>query len=110
MPGKSLAQFDAIRTLGFAAISPAYANVGVVTAHPVRWCCITNNTAGDLYFTTNTVRDEIFIAKGSNKVIDIQTNQNAQFDDQYVLPIGTQFSVKQITAPTSGAVYIEVLY
>ena len=109
MTGKALAGFDVIRSLGFAAISAVYASVGAVMAHNVRWMCVTNNTEGDMYFTTNLARDEIFLAKGANKVIDIQSNLGPK-DDSYVLAVGTQISVKQITAPVSGAVYVEVMY
>lgn len=102
--------FEAIRTLGFAGISAAYATVGSPTTHMVRIICISNNTQGDLYFTTDNTRDELFVAAGSFKLFDLQSNINPQFDDKYVLEIGTQFYVKQITAPVSGDVYIECIY
>lgn len=101
--------FDEIRTLGFAGISAAYASVGTPLTVMARGVCITNNTQGDMYFTDDTTKNKIFVAAGSFKLWDIQANINPQFDDKYVLPIGTQFSVKQITAPVSGAVYIEVI-
>ena len=102
--------FDEIRTLGFAGISGAYASVGSTLAYPARGFCITNNTEGDMFFTDDTTKNKIFVAAGSFKLWDIQSNINPQFDDKYVLPVGTQFSVKQITAPVSGDVYIEVIY
>lgn len=102
--------FEAIRTLGFAAISGTYASLGAVTTHPVRWLCVTNNTNGDLYLTTNTAQNEMFLAAGSARVIDIQSNINPEQDDKYVFQVGTQFSVKSITVPTSGDVYVEVMY
>jgi len=102
--------FEAIKALGFAGISAAYANVGAVTTHPIRAFKISNNTAGDLYFTTDDSQEEMFVAAGSFTLYDLQSNINPQFDDKFVLPIGTQFSVKQITAPVSGSVYIECIY
>ncbi len=104
------AYIDTIRTLGFAGISAAYASVGVPFAFPVRVICITNNTAGDLFFTDDVTKNKIFVKAGSFKLFDVQSNINPQFDDKYVLPIGTQISVKQITAPVSGDVYVECLY
>jgi len=108
----SRAFFEPLRSLGFAGISAAYAAVGTPTTHTAKVFCITNDTAGDMIFSTdNTNADgEMFVAQGSYKLYDIQANMNAQFDDKYVLEIGTQFYVKQVTAPTSGSVYIEVLY
>lgn len=106
----SKANFDVIRTLGFGGISGAYADVGGVTTEQVRAVCFTNDTEGDVYFTTDTSQDEIFVKSQSFKLWDLQSNINPQFDDKFVLPIGTQFSVKQITAPTSGAVYVECVF
>jgi len=101
---------DEIRTIGFAGISGAYATIGTPLDYPVRLVCFSNNTMGDLLFTDDITKDKIFVKSGSFKLFDVQSNINPQFDDKYVLPIGTQFYVKQLTAPTSGDVYIEVLY
>jgi hypothetical protein len=106
----SRAFFEPVKTLGFAGIGGAYAPVGAVTTHTIRAFCITNNTEGDLYVTTNSSQDEMFLSKGTYKLYDVQANINPQFDDKYVLEKGTQFYVKQITAPVSGAIYIECLY
>lgn len=102
--------FDEIRTLGFAGISASYASVGTPLTEPARGVCFTNTTQGYMYFTDDVTKNKIIVAPGSFKLWDIQANINPQFDDKYVLPIGTQFSVKQITAPVSGDVYIEVLH
>lgn len=110
--GVSRAHFEPLRTLAFGGISGTYAPVGDPLENQVRAFCITNNTQGDLIFSTdNTVSEgEMFIAKGSYKLYDVQSNMNQNFDDKYVLSIGTQFYVKQNTAPTSGDVWIECLY
>ena len=102
--------FDEIRTLAFGGISAAYADVGDPLEFMARGVCFTNNTQGDMMFTDDVTLDKIFVAAGSFKLWDIQANINPQFDDKYVIPIGTQFSVKQLTAPVDGAVYIEIIY
>ncbi len=102
--------FDEIRTLGFAGISGTYAAVGDPLEFNARGICFTNNTQGDMFFTDDTTEDKIFVKASSFKLWDLQANINPQFDDKYVLPIGTQFYVKQITAPVGGDVYIEVIY
>ena len=104
------AYIDEIRSLAFGSISGTYASVGAVFAFPVRLICITNGTAGDMMFTDDTTKDKIFVKAGSFKLFDIQSNINPQFDDKYVLPVGTQISVKQVTAPVSGSVYVECVY
>lgn len=110
--GTSRAYFEPMRTLGFAGISGTYAPVGAPMGHQIRCFCITNNTQGDMIFSVdNTVAaGHMFVAKGSYKLYDVQSNMNSQFDDKYVLPANTQFYVKQVTAPTSGDIYIEALY
>ncbi len=105
----NVARFDAIRSLGFGSISGSYANVGAATTKPWRGVCFTNNTQGDMYFTSNTSEDQVFVKAGSFKLWDIQSNMNSRLDDQYVIAAGTQWSVKEITSPISGSVYIEGL-
>lgn len=102
--------FDEIRSLSSVGISGSYAVVGDPLEFPARGVCFTNNTEGDMMFTDDNTKDKIFVAAGSFKLWDIQANINPQFDDKYVAPIGTQFYVKQITAPVSGDVYIENIY
>ena len=110
--GVSRAHFEPLRTLGFAGISGTYAAVGAPLAHQVRAFCITNNTQGDLIFSLDSglSAGNMFVAKGSYKLYDVQSNMNSKFDDKYVLAVGDQFYVKQVTAPTSGDIYIECLY
>ena len=103
------ADFDTLRSLGFAGISGAYAVVGSATTDYIRLVSFMNDTDGDLLITNDNTVDKIFLKAGSYKIIDVQANMNAQFDDKYVLPIGTQFYAKQSTAPTTGSVYIEML-
>lgn len=102
--------FEPIKTLAFGGISGSYASVGAATTHQVRAFKISNNTMGDMMFTTNTAQDEMFVPAGSFTLYDLQSNINPKHDDKFVLAVGTQFSCKQITAPTSGAVYVECIY
>ena len=101
---------DEIRELGFASISGAYAAVGSPVEYPVRVVCFTNDTEGDMYFTDDSTKNKVFVKAQSFKLFDVQSNMNTQFDDKYVLPIGTQIYVKQKTAPVSGNVYVEFFY
>jgi len=50
----------------------------------------------------------MYLAAGSFRLYDLQANINKK-DDKFVLEVGTQFSVKQITAPVSGNVYVECI-
>lgn len=108
----SRAFFEPLRSLAFGGISGSYAAVGTPLDNPVRAFCITNNTQGDMLFAIdNTVAaGQMFVAAGSYKLYDVQANINPQFDDKYVLSVGTQFYVKQNTAPVDGNVWIECMY
>lgn len=108
----SRAFFEPLRTLDAASISGTYAAVGTPLANQVRVFCITNDTQGDMIFSLDNTEaaGQMFVAQGSYKLYDVQANMNAQFDDKYVLAIGEQFYVKQVTAPVDGDVYIEVMY
>lgn len=110
--GKAVAYFEPLRSLGFASISGTYAAVGTPTTHQARAFCITNNTQGGMIFSLdNTVAaGHMFVPAGTAKLYDVQSNMNAQFDDSFMLRIGTQFYVKQVTAPVAGDVYIEILF
>lgn len=110
--GKSRALFEPLRSLAFGGISGSYAAVGTPFQNEIRAFCITNNTQGDMIFSLDDTNAEgdMFVAKGSYKLYDVQANMNAQFDDKYVLAKNTQVYVKQLTAPTAGAVYIECIY
>lgn len=102
--------FEPIKTLAFGGITSSYAPVGAETTHEIRIFCVSNNTSGDLYFTTNLTRDEMFLAANSFRLYDVQANMNTMKDDKFVISAQTQFYVKSITAPVTGAVYIECIY
>ena len=102
--------FESIKTLGFAGISAAYATVGAVTGKTIKAFCVSNDTEGDMYFSIDGVVDHMYLAAGSFRLYDLQSNMNSNDDDSFVLSVGTQFYVKQITAPVSGSVYVECIY
>jgi len=102
-------KFDTIRTVDHSGISASYAIVGTTLTHPARLISITNNTDGDMFFSTDGTNNMLFVAKNSYKLFDFCTNKRL-YDDRFELAIGVQMYVKQSTAPTSGAVYLEVIY
>jgi hypothetical protein len=102
-------KFDTIRSLAFGSISGTYAAVGTATTVAARLICITNTCDTDMFFSIDGVHDMLIVAHGGFKLFDLQTNR-LNVDQQFLLPINTQFYVKQVTAPGSGTVYIEVVY
>lgn len=104
------AYLEPLRSLAFGSISGSYAAIGTPTDHPVRLVCITNNTQGDMLFSLDGVTDHLFVNAGSFKLFDIQSNMTPDKESAFVLDQGTQFYVKQLAAPVSGSVYVEILY
>ena len=104
-----IAQIDVLRSLSYTSITGAYAAVGAAFGFSPRLICITNNTNGDMLFSNDGVNDKLFIPKNAFKLFDIATNKGGM-DGIWCLPIGTQIYVKQSTAATSGAVYVELIY
>jgi len=103
------AQTDAVRTLGFAAIGAAYAIVGAAFTHPARMVRIVNLTDADMMFTDDATKDKWPMPKGSFVLYDYAANSSSK-ESSLAYPIGTQIYVKQLAAPSSGAVYVEVTY
>lgn len=108
MGNAQVATIDTIRTLAFGSISGSYAAVGTPLIFPTRLICFTNNTNGDMFFSSDGTNNQLFIAASSFKLFDLNTNRLNQ-QQLWVFATGTQFYVKQSTAPTAGAVYIECL-
>jgi hypothetical protein len=104
--------FDTLRSLAFGSISAVYAAVGSATTINPRIMCITNKTQGDMIFSTDNtnVDGQLFVPAGTFKLFDLTANLVPGKDDNFVISVGTIFYVKQVTAPVSGAVYIEYLY
>lgn len=99
---------DAIRSLSHTGISGSYAAVGIPLTDQVRLICFTNNTDGDMLFSTDGSTDMLFIAAGSFKLFDLTTNRE-RLDNIWCFPPYTQFYVKQSSAASKNSVYIECL-
>jgi hypothetical protein len=104
--------FDTLRTLASGSISGTYAAVGSPIAFNSRIICFTNLTQGIMIFSTDSsnATGQIIVPAGSFKLLDLTANIVPGKDDNFTIAVGTQFYVKQSTAPTSGAVYIESVY
>lgn len=104
--------FDSLRTLAYTGISATYAEVGDPLSVEARIVCFTNKTQGDMIFSVDDTNadGQILVPAGSFKLYDLTANLIPGKDDSFVVAKGTQFYVKQASAPTSGAVYIEIVY
>ncbi len=102
------AQFDPVRELAFGGISGAYAPIGTPLTDHARIVRIVNSTNAEIYISIDGVNNHIRMAVSSFVLFDFSTNKIQ--DDGLFLSVGTQFWAKQVSgAPTSGAVWIEVV-
>lgn len=102
------ANYDTLRSLAFGGISGTYAALGTAFTRPVRVFKIVNNTDGDMFISTDGATDMDFIPANSFCLYDLSSNREISAG-LFEFPTGTQFYVKQSTAPTKNAVYLVVL-
>lgn len=103
------AYFDTIKTLAHGSISTSYAAVGTVTSLPAHAFRIINNTDGDMLFSTDGSTDMLFVPHGSFVLYDVSSNKDYP-DQKLFIPAQLQFYVKYSSSPSTGAVWIELLY
>lgn len=104
-------KFDALRVKAFGAITGSYTTFGAASTQNWRAIKITNNTDGDMFISLDGTTDEMFVPANSFTLYDLATNAlNVQDSDWFVLPIGSQFYIKESTAPSKGAVYLEAIF
>lgn len=107
----AIARFDTLRSLAFGGISGTYAAIGTPLAHNWREFRIINATNGDVFISVDGTNNNFFLPANSYVLWDLSTNGAPTNNlDDFVMSINTQFYVKQSTAPSSGAVYIEGIY
>lgn len=101
--------FDTLRSLANASIASSFTAIGTATTVQARAVCITNATDQDMIFSTDGSTNMLFVAKTSFKLFDISANK-PDYETNAVLPKGTQFYVKYVSAPSTGSVYVEIMY
>ena len=104
------AQIDAVRTLAFGSLAATFSPIGPPQAYQARIICFTNTTNEDVFFSMDGVTDQVIVPAGSFKLYDITTNHRPVNQDDFCFANGTQWYVKYVAVPGSGAVYIEIVY
>ncbi len=99
---------DGLRSLGFASISGSYTAVGTAFTHPMRVIKIVNTCDADMIISFDGVNDNDIVTASSFALYDISTNEAGI--DGWFFRTGTQVYVKQVSAPSSGKVYLTTMY
>lgn len=100
--------FEPVREIAFGSIGAAYTAVGTGLTDHARLIRFVNTMNTELYISLNGTTNHIRLAAGSFLIIDLASNKVR--DDGLFISIGTIFYVKQVSAPASGNLWIEVLY
>lgn len=117
MPFSVTVRVDRLRSLPFGSLSATYARLGPQFADRMRIVKISNNTNGDMLFAftngsvpaSDGTADNVFVPAGGFTLYDFATNSESS-GSPLVFQIGTQVWVRQLTAVSSGSVYIESVF
>ena len=100
---------EQIKTLANGSIGASYAAVGSAFSEACRIVTIINGTDGDMLFSLDGSTDHLFLPARTPQLFDWNANRD-RVNNFWVMAPGTQIFVKQSTAPSSGAVYVECFY
>ena len=110
-------RFDTLRSIAFGAISGTYAPIGADAATAkilvnAKILTITNGTNAPMIVSDDpdNVSGKLIILPLSAKLFDLTSNLNVGKDDDFAFGAQTTLYVKQVSAPGSGSVYVEVVY
>ena len=96
------------RTTAFGSITASYVAIGTPFAHPSIKYVLQNQTDKPISFSIDGVNSEITLAAGATFTSDVSTNK--MLGGGMCKAQGTQYYIKYISAPGSGAVYISTYY
>lgn len=101
--------FDAVREIAAVGIGAAYTAVGTSTSDYGRQIRIVSTLDEEVYISFDGTTDNLRMAEGSFILLDFVTNE--VMNDGFFLHVGTTFYVKRVSAaPTTGSLWIEVIY
>ena len=100
-------QFNPIGVVAFGSIGASYGTFGAPMPGHARIIRFSNGTNADVLISSDGVTDNLRIAANSFMLVDFSTNRIQ--DDGLFVQKGDQFYIKYVTAPSSGAAWIEVI-
>lgn len=109
MANSQIVQTETLRSVANGSISSSYVAIGTPFANPVRILVMTNNTNGDLIVSDDGANGKYFLPKNSFLLFDYNTNRK-NVDQEFVYAEGTQLWVKQSSAPSTGDIWVAVVY
>lgn len=102
-------KFETLRSIAFGSISGTYTAIGSALIHPARLIKITNLTDADMLISIDGINDHDVIPALGFALYDLGSNRT-NLSGSLDFEIGERFYVKQVSAPSSGSVYLTVLH
>jgi hypothetical protein len=99
--------FNPVGVVAFGAITAVYTPFGPPLPGHARIMRFVNSTNADLYISSDGITANFRLAANSFLLIDFSTNRIQ--DDGLFVQKGDQFYLEYVTAPSSGAAWIEVI-
>jgi len=99
---------ETVRSLAFGSIGAGYTAIGTALENPIRIFLLQNLTDKTLMFSFDGINDHVPLSLGGYLLIDVTANKS--MSQGFYIAEGDQIYVKQVGAPTTGAVYISAFY
>ena len=96
------------RSVAFGAITNAYLAIGTPLAHPAINVIFDNQTETQIQISWDGINTWKTFAPGQALILDVQSNRGRA--EVMQIAQGTQFYIRYVSAPTTFAFYISVLY
>ncbi len=100
---------ETLRSLAFGSIGAGYAAIGTALANPSRILIIQNLTDTSMFFSFDGTNNHLVLPAGGQMIIDCMTNRTAVAGSA-AIGQGTIIYVKQVSAPSLGAVYVSTFF
>ena len=101
--------FEPLRSIAFGSIAGTYTAVGTGTIAPSRKIKVVNLSNANVFFSDDGVHDMDIVPSNGFILWDF-TDSSSDNQQRPNIPIGTLFYIRYASAPSSGAVYITVVY
>lgn len=100
--------FEPVRSLAFGSISGTYTGIGTAFANPERMMLVQNATDVSLMFSADGINDHFQLPSNGFLLLDIAANKTTS--QGFYIAEGTRMYVKEIGTPSTGSVYVTVMY
>ena len=100
--------FEPVQSLAFGSISGTYMGIGIPLANPARMIFVQNLTDATLMFSIDGISDHFPLPSEGFLLMDVTSNKTST--QGFYISEGTRFYVKEIGTPSTGSVYLSVMY